>query len=72
LQEFAGAIAKIAEGDGDFFAAGEMKQTDRGVAKGGKILRPVTGFYLALVFAERDIAHPMQAIFDTPVAAPAA
>ena len=33
-------------------------------------MRPVTGFYLALVFAERDIAHPMQAIFDAPVALP--
>jgi len=70
LEEFAGAIAEIAEGNGDFCTAGEMKQIDRGVAKGGKILRPVTGFYLALVLAERDIAHPMQAIFNTPVAAP--
>ena len=35
LEEFAGAIAEIAEGDGDFFAAGQTQQTDGRVAKGG-------------------------------------
>lgn len=70
MEEFAGAIAKIAEGNGDFFAAGQTQKAEGGVAKGGEILRTVPGFYLALVFAERDIAHPMQAIFDSPVASP--
>jgi len=70
LEEFAGAIAEIAEGNGDFFAATETQEADSGVAEGGEILRTVPSFYLALVFAKRDIAHPMQAIFDTPVAAP--
>jgi len=27
-------------------------------------------FNLAFVFAKRDISHPMQAVFDTPVASP--
>ena len=35
LQEFAGAVAKIAEGDDDFFAAGQTQQVDAGVAKYG-------------------------------------
>jgi hypothetical protein len=35
LEEFAGVIAKIAEGDGDFFAAGQAQQADGGVANGG-------------------------------------
>ena len=35
LQEFAGAIAKITEGDGDFFAAVKTQEADGGVAEGG-------------------------------------
>ena len=35
LEEFAGGIAKIAESEGDFIAAGETQETDGGVAKGG-------------------------------------
>jgi len=35
LQEFAGAVAEIAEGDGDFFAAGKTQKADGGVAEGG-------------------------------------
>jgi hypothetical protein len=34
LEEFAGAIAKIAEGDGDFSAAVKSQETDGGVTKG--------------------------------------
>lgn len=70
MEEFAGAIAEIAEGNGDFLAAGQTQKADGGIAKGGEILRTVPSFYLALIFAERDVAHPMQAIFDTPVALP--
>jgi hypothetical protein len=29
-------------------------------------------FHLALVFAKRNIPHPMQAVFDAPVATPTA
>jgi hypothetical protein len=32
----------------------------------------VAFFHLALVFAKRNVSHPMQAIFDAPVATPMA
>jgi hypothetical protein len=70
LEKFAGAIAKNAEGDGDFFAAGQTQQTDRSVAKCSQVLRPRPIFHLAFVFAESYVAHPMRAIFDAPAASP--
>ncbi len=34
LQEFSGAVAEIAEGDGNLLAAGQTQQTNRRIAKG--------------------------------------
>jgi hypothetical protein len=61
-------IAKITECDGYFFAAGQTQEGDGCVTKRGEIFRAVPFFDLAFVFARRDIAHPVQPIFDAPVA----
>ena len=70
LEEFAGAVAEIAEGDGDFFAAVKTQEADGSVAKRGQMLRPMPLFHLAFVFAKRYVSHPMQAIFNAPVTTP--
>jgi len=64
------AIAKIAEGGGNFLAAGKTQQADDGIAKGGEILRPMPLFHLAFVFTKADVPHPVQPVFDAPVATP--
>lgn len=70
LQEFAGAIAEVAESGGDFFVASPSQKTDRHVAKSGKILRPMPLFHLAFVFAKRHVPHPMQTVFNAPMTSP--
>jgi hypothetical protein len=70
LEEFVGATAKFAESVGDFFVARQAEEIDRRVTKNGQILRTMPGFHLAFILAERHITHPMQAIFDAPVATP--
>jgi len=35
LKKFSGAVAEIAEGDGDFLAAGQTQQADGSIAKCG-------------------------------------
>ena len=64
-------VGEIAEGGGNFSAAGQSEGGNGGVAKGGQILGSVTGLHLALVFAEGDVADPVEPIFDSPVIAPA-
>ena len=49
--------------------AAESEQADCGVSEGGQVLRSVAEFYLALIFAERYVAHPVQA-FDAPMGLP--
>jgi len=49
--------------------AADSEQADGGVSKGGQVLRSVAELYLALVFAERYVAHPVQA-FDAPMGLP--
>ena len=61
-------IAKIAEGGGNFLAAGKTQQADDGIPKGGEILRPMPLFHLAFVSAKGDVPHPVQPVFDAPVA----
>jgi len=65
-----GTVAEIAEGDGDFLVAGQTQQADGDIAKCRQILRPVAFFHLALVFAKGHVSHPMQAVFNAPVATP--
>jgi hypothetical protein len=70
-QESSGLIGEFAKGGGNFSAAGQSEGGDGGVTKGSQVLRCVTGLHLALVFAEGDVADPVEAIFDSPVVAPA-
>ena len=72
LEEFAGTIAEITECDSDFLASGQTQQADRRVAKRGQILRPVALLHLAFVFAQGDVSHPVQTVFDAPVPTPMA
>jgi hypothetical protein len=51
--------------------AARAEQADRGVAKGGQVLRCVPLLDLTFVFAQGHIAHPMKAL-DAPVSAPSA
>lgn len=64
-------IGEVAEGVGDFLVASEAEGGDGGVAKSSQVLRSVSGLHLALVFAEGDVADPVESIFDAPVVAPA-
>ena len=50
--------------------AAQTEESDNGVAEGRQIVWPATLFHLALVFAEADVAHPVQAILDAPVPTP--
>lgn len=50
--------------------ATDSEQADSGVAKGGQVLRSVAELYLALIFAERHVAQPVQA-FNAPMGSPA-
>jgi hypothetical protein len=70
LEEFAGAMAKITEGVGDFLVACPTQEIDCRIPKNGQILGAMPGFHLAFVLAERHIANPMQTIFDAPVTSP--
>lgn len=72
LEEFAGAIAEFAEGDGNFVVARQTQKTDGRVAEHGQVVRPVPLFHLALVFAKRNISDPVQAVFNAPVTTPMA
>jgi hypothetical protein len=47
------------------------EQADHGIAKGGQILWSVAKLDLALVLAERHVAHPVQAL-DAPMGLPTA
>jgi len=62
-------VRKTTEGRGDFLVAGKSQQADDGVAKGGQVLGSVTDLDLALVFAKRHIAYPVQAL-DSPMSPP--
>src|SRR5258708_22639878 len=50
--------------------AAESEQADGGVSKGGQVLWSVTELYLALIFAEGYVTHPVQA-FNAPMGLPA-
>lgn len=63
-------VAESAEGNGDLFAARQTQQANRRVAKRSQIVRAVTLFDLALVFAKRYVSHPVQTVFDAPVSSP--
>jgi hypothetical protein len=52
LEEFAGAVAEIAESAGHFRAAGQPHDIDCRVAKHEQIFRAIAFFDLAFVFAK--------------------
>lgn len=64
-------VGEIAECVGDFLVAFEPEKADGGVAKGSEVLRGVAGLHLVLVFAEGDVADPVEPILDSPVIASA-
>ena len=64
-----GAGGEVAKGGENLVKAGGSHQREADIAQRGEILRAVLGFRPAGVFAERDVADPVQAIFDAPVAA---
>lgn len=69
-KEFPRSVCETAECGGNFLVAREAKEADRGVSEGGQILRGVATAHLALVLAKRDVADPVEPVFDRPVAPP--
>src|SRR5436190_7112295 len=61
-------VVEVAAGVGDVGASGQAQGADRQVAEGGKRSWCCTGPDLRFVFAEGDVADPMQAILHDPVA----
>ena len=60
---------EVAKGGENLVNAGGAHQGEADVAQRRQILRAVLCFRPAGVFAHRDVADPVQAIFDAPVAA---
>ncbi len=54
---------------GDARAARQAQERDREVAETRHDLRPGAGADLGAVFVEGDVAHPVEAVLDAPVAA---
>ena len=57
-----------AAGCGDVFGTSKAKQADGEVAKRGEHLGTVAFAHLRSVLVEGDVAHPVKAVFDGPVA----
>ena len=70
LEEFSGAIAEISERDRDFLVAAQTEERDDRIAKSGQVMRSTPLFHLAFVFAQGNVAHPVQAVLDAPVPTP--
>ena len=70
LHEFAGAIAEIAKGDGNFVRSSESNQTDGGIPERSQVLGSMPLFHLAFVFAKGNVPHPMQPVLYAPVTTP--
>ncbi len=49
---------------------GAAQDPDGGIAQGGHNLGRMARANLAAIFIEGDVAHPMQAVLDTPMAPP--
>src|SRR5882672_11476715 len=58
----------MSQAGGDVGGAGEAEQADRGVAEGGHHLGSVAGTDLGAVFVVDDVADPVGAVLDSPVA----
>jgi hypothetical protein len=58
----------VSWGGGDVGRAGQAEQADRGVGEGGHDLWGVAGADLRTVFVEDDVADPVGAVLDAPVA----
>src|SRR5436305_169483 len=60
-------VVEVAAGVGDVGASGQAQGADRQVAEGGQCSGCGAGAQLGGVFAEGDVADPMQTIFHDPV-----
>jgi hypothetical protein len=59
----------VAQGFCDVVVAVEAEQSDCGVAKGSHDVGPIAGSDLGVVFGVGDVTHPVQFVFDGPMAA---
>src|SRR3954471_1021462 len=59
----------LSQAGGDVGVPGQSEGVDRQGAQAGKVRRSVAGANLAVVFAEDDVADPVQAGLDAPVSA---
>jgi antitoxin Phd len=57
----------VSYGAGDVGVAGEPQEADEQVAVDGQGVGPGAGPGLVKVFAEGDVADPVEAVFDSPV-----
>src|SRR3954447_7204918 len=69
VDEVVGAAVGASGGAGDVGFAVAAVEADRGVAKHGGDGGAVAGAGLVSVFTERDVADPVQPVFDVPLAA---
>lgn len=65
--DFVGVLAKPG---GDVCHAVEAEVADHCVAAEAQALGPVTEFHAAFVFAEGNVANPVKAVLDSPMATP--
>jgi hypothetical protein len=69
-EEFPRMVGVVAEGGGNILATPGAKQTDGGVSAGGEDLGSGAVPDAAGVFAESDVPHIVEAVFDAPMLAP--
>lgn len=55
--------------DAPFLGGFALQEVEREAPEGGEIFSGISGACPALIFAELHIEHPMELIFDAPVAA---
>lgn len=63
-----GSCCHVSKGLGDVFGLEVTQQANGEISQGSHDARSTSGPYLATVLIKRDVANPMETVFDGPVA----